>query len=614
MSYILGISAFYHDSAACIVSNGRIMAAAQEERFNRQKHSAEFPVNAIRYCLDEVNIKINDLDAIVFYEKPFLKFERLLQTYYSFAPKGIVSFLKAVPTWLDEKLFLKNKIKQLLKEIEPYDQKKLKLLFSSHHLSHAASAYYPSPFDEAAVITIDGVGEWNTTTISYAKGATIEMIKEMSFPHSVGLLYSAFTYYLGFTVNSGEYKVMGLAPFGNGLDKEVKNYIDIIKKEIVSIKNDGSIWLNQEYFNYATGLKMIHEQKWLKLFGVARRLPESKIEQQHCNLAYAIQNILEEIVLKMVIEAKKLTNSTNLCLAGGVALNCVANSVISDSRIFENIFIQPAAGDSGGALGAALAAYYMYYSNIKPKLLKDKSIYLGPRVDQCQINKLNLKFDAIFKKHQNNESLCDEVAKLLSCGKIVGWFQGRMEFGPRALGNRSILADPRNPDIQGLINRKIKYREEFRPFAPAVIQEYAQRYFEIEGTSPYMLYTAKLKPNYRRKLPDRIDELSLEKKILLNNSMFPAVTHFDYSSRIQTVSNNSNPKFWLLLQYMQKYTGHPMILNTSFNVRGEPIVCTAEEAFHCFMSTDMDVLVIEDFLYLKEEQKNNVFKIKFEFD
>lgn len=616
MSYILGISAFYHDSAAAITFKGTVIVAAQEERFNREKHSPVFPTEAIKFCLEHAEISIDDLDAIVFYEKPFLKFERILQTYYSFAPKGITSFLKAMPVWIDEKLFIKQKIKQLLNEIQPYNHKKIKLLFSSHHLSHAASAYYPSPFNEAAVLTIDGVGEWATATISYAKGSKISILKEMSFPHSVGLLYSSFTYFLGFTVNSGEYKLMGLAPYGNCMAKETKEYVDIIKGKIVKINNDGSIWLNQHYFKYATDVKMIDEKKWFQLFGIRRRIPESEISQQHCNLAYAIQSILEEIVLNMVKESKKITGSSNICLAGGVALNCVSNSKIKESKIFNEIFIQPAAGDSGSAIGAALAIYYMYFNNEKTIFPKEFDIYLGPDIDLSLVRKLNRKYNAVFKEYDCFDSICDEVAKLVSNGKIIGWFQGKMEFGPRALGNRSIIADPRKLNIQQVLNSRIKLREDFRPFAPAVSEEYAHEYFELENISPYMLYTKKVKPKYRLKLPYNAKYLPLSQKLSFPKSLFPSVTHIDYSARVQTVSNVSNPKFWKLLQYMKEYSGYPMLLNTSFNVRGEPIVCTPEQAFYCFMTTEMDVLVIENYIYLKHDQKNTNLTMhsKFKFD
>lgn len=615
MCYILGISAFYHDASACLILDGRVIAAVQEERFDRIKHSKAFPINAIKYCLSEENLSIDDLDAIVFYEKPFLKFERLLQTYYSFAPSGIYSFLKAIPNWLDEKLFLKQKIKKRLEEIYPYDKKKLKLLFSGHHLSHAASAYYPSPFLDSAILTIDGVGEWTTASISHARYEEISVIKEMPFPHSVGLLYSAFTYFLGFTVNSGEYKLMGLSPFGNIDAEETKIFIEKIKQNIISINDDSSLWLNQDYFNYATGLKMIKESKWLELFGMKRRRPESNIEQHHCNLACAIQNVLEEIVLKMVKEAKRLTKSENLCLAGGVALNCVSNTKIKESGYFNHIFIQPASGDCGGSLGAAMAVYHMYFRNNKIVIPENSNIYIGPSINTLDILKLNRQFKTVSKKYEDFAILSDKIAKLISEGNVIGWFQDRMEFGPRALGNRSILADPRNPKMQDLINQKIKLREHFRPFAPSVIQEEAKDFFEMQDPSPYMLYTSKIKFSFRIPLPINFHEFSINEKLEVKTSIFPAITHVDYSSRFQTVSQKSNPKFWKLLQSVKKQTGYPMVLNTSFNVRGEPIVRSAEEAYTCFMNTDMDVLVLQDYVYYKNKQINSSYgKSKFKLD
>ncbi len=613
MYTILGISAFYHDASACLIMDGKIMAAAQEERFNRRKHSPDFPINAIKYCLNSQGLTIDDLDAVVFYEKPFLKFERLLQTYYSFAPKGIFSFLKAIPAWLDEKLFLKQKIKKLLYEIEAFDKKKLTLLFSGHHLSHAASAYYPSPFLDAAILTIDGVGEWSTASISKARNGKIENIKEMLFPHSVGLLYSAFTYFLGFTVNSGEYKLMGLSPFGDIDAPETKGYIEKIKREIVSIKEDGSIWLNQNYFDYATGLKMIHTKKWERLFDISKRKAESDIIQQHCNLARAIQEVLEEIVLKMAQEAKRLTHSDNLCLAGGVALNCVSNAKLHKLDIFKQIYIQPAAGDCGGSIGATLAVHHMYFENDKITNIDNTEIYLGPEFDEKEIIKLNRSYKTTYTKYEDFSALTEIVARLIGDGKVVGWFQDRMEFGPRALGNRSILADPRCKDMQFVVNKKVKLREGFRPFAPAVLEEDSFEFFELESLSPYMLYTAKIKQLFRYNLPENFKELTIPQRVAYKKSIFPAVTHVDYSARVQTVSRVSNPKFWQLLNELKKQTGYPMVLNTSFNMRGEPIVCTPTEAFCCFMNTDIDVLVIQDYIYFKDEQANSLLVKKRDF-
>ncbi|MGC1630966.1 MAG: carbamoyltransferase C-terminal domain-containing protein, partial [Gelidibacter sp.] len=502
-----------------------------------------------------------------------------------------------------------------LKEVGDYDKGKLKLLFSGHHLSHAASAYYPSTFEEAAILTIDGVGEWATASIFHGQDGTIRTIKEMPFPHSVGLLYSAFTYFLGFTVNSGEYKVMGLAPFGNENSEETKEFIEKIKNKIVSIKEDGSIWLNQTYFNYASGLKMIDKPKWENLFNMIIRTSETNIEQKHCNLAYAIQHILEEIVVKMAKEAKRLTKSNNLCLAGGVALNCVANSKIKETGIFDNIYIQPAAGDCGSSIGAALAVHHMYFENSKSIKRENANIYLGPESDEQDITILNRRYKTVYNKYDSMNDLSNDIAKLISEGNVVGWFQDKMEFGPRALGNRSILADPRNSKMQELVNRKIKLRENFRPFAPAVTQEQAQDYFELEHSSPYMLYTAKIKPVYRNTIPNDFHELSIDQKGSLNNSIFPAITHIDYSARIQTVSKDANPKFWQLLQHMKVHSGHPIVLNTSLNVRGEPIVSTPQEAYDCFMNTEMDVLVLHNYVYFREQQSDSYkTKSKFKLD
>ncbi|MFD2968843.1 carbamoyltransferase family protein [Sphingobacterium bambusae] len=614
MSIILGISAFYHDSAACLLVDGKIIASVEEERFNRVKHSAEFPIQAIRYCLGVMNLCIDDLDAVVFYEKPFLKFERLLQTYYSFAPKGLISFLKAIPIWLDEKLFIKQKIKDGLSEIGPYNRKTLKLLFSEHHLSHAASAFYPSKFTEAAILTVDGVGEWATASIAHAQDEQITIVKEMAFPHSVGLLYSAFTYYLGFTVNSGEYKVMGLAPFGDKTSDETLTYIEKIKSQLVTIHEDGSIRLNQAYFGYATGLKMANEKKWEHLFGIPKRKRESELYQHHCNLALAAQLVLEEIVLKMAREAKRVTNSSNLCLAGGVALNCVANTKIREAGIFDNIFVQPAAGDAGGAIGAAFAVYHLYYGHKRTIEEKQHHVYLGPEIDEKDIINLNRRFNTNYSKFDSYRDLSRIVAKLICEGNVIGWFQGRMEIGPRALGNRSILADPTNPKIQELINTKIKRRESFRPFAPVITLKQAKEYFDIVGDSPYMLYTAKIKERYRKPLAENFSKLTISEKLAFIKSDFPAVTHVDYSCRVQTVSEDFNPKFFQLLLDVKEQNGHPLLLNTSFNVRGEPIVNTPEQAYTCFIRSGMDVLVIQNYLYYKDEQDDIVNKLSIDFE
>jgi carbamoyltransferase len=618
---ILGISAFYHDSAAAIIEDGKIIAAAQEERFTRKKHDKTFPLKACRYCLEYSGFEIDELDAVVFYDKPLLKFERLLETYYRFAPKGISSFLTAVPVWLKEKLFLKKLIRDELKKIQLYDPEKLKLLFPEHHLSHAASAFYPSPFEEAAIITVDGVGEWATASICYGKGNSIKILKELHFPDSLGLLYSAFTYYLGFRVNSGEYKLMGLAPYGIPGSVRVNNYINLIKSELVNIYDDGSIQMNQKYFNYATGLKMINGKKWDRLFGISRRIPEEDFTQEQCDLALAIQQVTEEIMLKMAREAKRLTDSKNICLAGGVALNCVANGKLLRDKIFENIFIQPASGDAGGSLGAALAAYYIYYA--QPRKPGDKyasmqGAYYGPEYDNKEIERASRKFKGVYKFSNNYDDLATEVADLLDKGNVIGWFQGRMEFGPRALGNRSILGDARNTEMQKKLNIKIKYRESFRPFAPTVLEEDNSKYFEINTPSPYMLLVADVREEIRNKIPDNYYELPLRERLYINRSKVPAITHIDFSARIQSVNKDTNPRYWTLINKFKEKTNYGVIINTSFNVRGEPIVCTPQDAYRCFMRTEMDYLVIGNYIFDKREQpdwdKNDNWQVDFVLD
>ena len=605
MKKILGISAFYHDSAAAITINGKIISAAQEERFTRIKHTPDFPSNAVKFCLEEAGLEIDDLDAIVFYDKPLLKFERLLQTYYAFAPKGLLSFLKAIPVWLNEKMFLKKLIFDGLKEVGPYDKKKVKLLFPEHHLSHAASAFFPSPYEKAAILTIDGVGEWCTASIGMGDNKQISLLKEMEFPHSVGLLYSAFTYYLGFTVNSGEYKLMGLAPYGNPESEETDRFISIIKKELVDIKSDGSIWLNQHYFNYATGLRMVHDDKWEKLFGFKRRDDEDELQQKHCNLALAIQIVTEEIVIKMAKEAKRITGADYLCMAGGVALNCVANGKLLKENIFKEIYIQPAAGDAGGALGAALAVSHMYFDeerefNNKTDLMQGS--YLGPAYSEKEIMLMNKKVKANFKQYESFSELSTFIASKLAEGNVVGWFQGKMEFGPRALGNRSILGDARNPEMQKKLNLKIKYREGFRPFAPSVLAERVSDYFDLEISSPYMLMVAPVKESRRKKLPENYHSLPLWERLYFERSDVQSITHLDFSARIQTVHKETNERYWELIHAFEKQTNYGLVVNTSFNVRGEPIVCTPFDAYRCFMSTEMDFLVINDFVYTKTEQ------------
>lgn len=601
---ILGISAFYHDSAAALIKDGQVLAAAQEERFTRKKHTAEFPAHALRYCLDHSGYGITDLDAIVFYDKPLLKFERLLETYHHFAPRGISSFMAAMPVWLKEKLFLKRIIRQELKPLG-HDAAKSRLLFPEHHLSHCASAFYPSPFQDAAILTIDGVGEWATSTIAYGDRETITIHKELHFPHSLGLLYSAFTYYLGFTVNSGEYKLMGLAPYGNPASSDSERFIRIIRERLIDIKDDGSLWLNQHYFRYATGLRMVYEKKWLDLFGFPARKPEGAVEQHHCDLAHAIQTVTEEVVLKMAAEAKRLTAAKHLCLAGGVALNCVANGKLLQQNLFDDLFIQPAAGDAGGALGAALAAYYIYFGQKRtPASTPDamQGAYLGPAYAAADIERMARKQQAVYHTFAGQEALLDKTAELLAQGNVIGWMQGRMEFGPRALGNRSILGDARNPDMQKRLNLKIKYREGFRPFAPAVLAEECRDYFELATASPYMLLIAPVAGHRRRPLPEDYYEMPLWDRLYYQRSDIPAVTHLDFSARVQTVHQQTNPLFWNLLQRFKAHTGYSLLVNTSFNVRGEPIVCTPADAYQCFMATDMDYLVIGDYLFVKTEQ------------
>ncbi|MEO8109475.1 MAG: carbamoyltransferase, partial [Ginsengibacter sp.] len=603
--YILGISAFFHDAAAALIKDGEIIAAAQEERFTRIKNDESFPLNAIKFCLDFASISINDLECIVFYDKPFLKFERLLDTYLAYAPNGLISFIKAMPLWLKQKLFLKKIIRDELKNLTGSNTSKVKILFTEHHLSHAASAYFPSSFSESAIVTIDGVGEWATTSISKGNGNEITVLKEIRFPHSIGLLYSAFTYFLGFRVNSGEYKLMGLAPYGNADAEETQRFILTIKKNICEIFDDGSVFLNQDFFTYATGLKMLNKKKWEQLFGISARDPEGEINQQQCNLAFAIQSIIEECVFKIAHEAKKLTGADNLCLAGGVALNCVANGKLQKAGLFKNIYVQPAAGDAGGALGAALAAYHIYYKKEKiAHLFYDgmKGSFLGPEFSSNEIEKVCKQLKIVYSV-ETEESLIQKTASILKEGNIVGWFQGRMEFGPRALGNRSILADPRDPAMQKKLNLKIKYRESFRPFAPSICAELANEYFELEQASPYMQFVQNVKEYVRKKLPENYNTLLPEEKLSIERSALPAITHVDFSARIQTVHEETNPRFRKLLLAFQSLTGCPVLVNTSFNIRGEPVVCTPSEAINCFMHTEMDVLVLNDFLILKSDQR-----------
>lgn len=608
---ILGISAFYHDAAAVLLEDGNIVAAAQEERFTRKKHDPAFPFNAVEWCLSKGHIFVDELDAVVFYDKPFLKFERLLETYYAFAPRGLKSFLPAMPVWIKEKARLRSLILRELGRLQPFDGKKIRLLFPEHHLSHAASAFYPSPYEESAILTIDGVGEWATSSICHGKGKDIEILRELHFPHSVGLLYSAFTYYLGFRVNSGEYKLMGLAPYGNPESEETAKFRETIKNKLVEIKDDGSIFLNQDYFDYATGLRMVDTSKWLNLFGFPARDPEGDLLPHHCNLALSIQQVTEEIVLKMALEAKKLTESKHLCLAGGVALNCVANGKLLRRRFFDGLWIQPAAGDAGGALGAAYTAYHLYFGQdrrVRPQYEPASDLmqgsYLGPAFDDFEIKRMaeKRKKKAVYTYYEDFDLLCARTAELLVQGSVVGWFQGRMEWGPRALGNRSIIADARSPEMQKRLNLKIKFREGFRPFAPSVLSEDAKAFFDLDGTSPYMLLIADVLQSRRIDTPEGYDALPWREKLYFQRSDVPAITHIDYSARIQTVHKETNPRFWLLIKHFRDLTGFGLVVNTSFNVRGEPIVCSPDDAYRCFMRTDMEYLVMGNYLFDKKQQ------------
>tara|TARA_B100001093_G_scaffold506977_2_gene566792 strand:+ start:556 stop:2394 length:1839 start_codon:yes stop_codon:yes gene_type:complete len=609
---ILGISAFYHDSAAALISDGKIIAAAQEERFSRKKHDAEYPLNAVNYVLKEANLKLNEIDHVVFFEKPFLKFERLLETYLAFAPKGFKSFSLSMPVWLREKLFQKNYLFNKLKQHDDQFNDIEKIKFSEHHYSHAASAFFPSPFKKAIVLTLDGVGEWATTTVAIGEDNNLKMIKEIHFPHSLGLLYSAFTYYTGFKVNSGEYKVMGLAPYGN------PKYKNLIIEKLMDLKNDGSFRLNMNYFNYATGLTMTNK-KFSKLFGEPVRNPKKdKLTQFHMDIAASVQAVTEEIIFKMTSSLANEYNIKNLCLAGGVALNCVANGKLLKNKFFDNIWIQPAAGDAGGSLGAALAYWYKELKMKRDFNKKDsmQGSYLGPKVSENNIEKDLKKLKGVFKKVSSNE-LITTIAKELSNNKTVGWFQGRMEFGPRALGGRSILADPRSEKMQKELNMKIKFRESFRPFAPSVLREDVSQWFDLNYDSPYMLLVAEINKSKQISMSDADKKLFGIDKLNTKRSSIPAVTHVDYSARVQTVHKETNPKYYNLIYEFKKITNCPILVNTSFNVRGEPIVCSVEDAFNCFMGTNLDILAIENFILFKKDQDQNLikdYKNKFELD
>jgi len=599
---ILGISAYYHDSAAALVIDGDIVAAAQEERFSRKKNDSNFPSKAIVSILKYAHIKPEEVNLISFYEKNFLKFERLLETYHSFAPIGLESFLKSMPVWIKEKLFMKKLIRDELSTIG-FD-KNIKIIFPEHHLSHSASAFYPSPFQESAIITLDGVGEWDTASISSGNGHKIKLLRTMEFPHSVGLLYSAFTYYCGFKVNEGEYKLMGLAPYSNPNSKSVNEIINKIETELVKIHNDGSIVINLDYFNFPVGLTMTKDSSWEKLFALKRRKSDSALTQEYADLAFAVQKVTEKIFLAMAQTAKDLTGSTNLVLAGGVALNSVANGILLKSNIFENIWIQPASGDAGGSLGAALTAYHIYLDKhrIVEQPDKMKGSLLGIEYENSDVENVLQRWEYQYHHITSKDELYKLAARYIEDGKVVGYFQGRMEFGPRALGCRSFLADSRIAEMQSKLNLKIKFREGFRPFAPAVMEEHAQSWFDIEVPSPYMLNVIPVKDDLCNPLPEDYYNMGLMERLYFKRSKIPAVTHLDYSARIQTVNKDVNPHFYGVIKSFYEITGCPVIINTSFNVRDEPIVSSPEDALNCFMKTDTDILFLNDYLIIKSEQ------------
>jgi len=615
---VLGLSAYYHDSAAAIIVDGEIVAAAHEERFTRKKHDSSFPENAARYVLSEAGFKPGDIETVAFYDKPYLKFERLLETYHGFAPKGLKSFISAIPVWIKEKLFMKKLLKDELLKI---GQCKPCLLFPEHHLSHAASAFFPSPFEHAAILTLDGVGEWATSTIGFGAENNIEILKQLDFPHSLGLFYSAFTSYCGFRVNSGEYKLMGLAPYGHADSEQTKKFKEKIMDQLIDIRPDGSLLLNMEYFNFATGLTMCCNDKWSQLFDLPSRKPESKLTQSFMNLALATQQVTEEVVFMMAETARKLTGCPYLVMAGGVALNCVANGKLLEKEIFKDIWIQPASGDAGGALGAAFAAWHIEKNNQR-KITHGhdsmKGSYLGPEFGNPEITRTARKYNAPYHPYPDLKVLCRDVSELLSKGCVVGWFQGRMEYGPRALGNRSILGNPCDPEMQKKLNLKIKYREGFRPFAPAVLEADMEEYFKLGRPSPYMLLVAPVQENHLNPLPENYDKMEMYERLYHQRSDIPAVTHIDYSARIQSITKNINPEFWELITAFKQKTGFSLLVNTSFNVRGEPIVCTPDDAYQCFMRTEMDYLVIGPFLFKKEDQptwnKNDNWQDEFQLD
>lgn len=603
---ILGISAYYHDSAAAIIVDGEIIAAAHEERFTRKKHDSSFPTNAAKYVLAEAGVNYDDLDAMVFYDKPFIKFERLLETYHAFAPTGLKSFKSAIPVWIKEKLFMKRMLNKELEAIGKNRKSKVPVLFSEHHLSHAASAYYPSPYDDAAILTLDGVGEWATAIIAHGKGKQIEILRELHFPHSIGLLYSAFTYYCGFKVNSGEYKLMGLAPYGNPDSPQTHEFKKIILDKLVDIRDDGSILHNMDYFDYATGLTMTQNAKWEDLFGIPPRPEESLVTQPYMNMALVIQQVTEEVMNKLAVTAKELTGSKYLVMAGGVALNSVANGKLLSSGLFDDIWVQPASGDAGGALGSALAAWHIWKGedripDTKPDAMK--GAYLGPEFSSIDIERTARKYNARFHYYEDFNRLTEKVASMIAEGKVIGWFQGRMEYGPRALGNRSIIGDARNPEMQKKMNLKIKYREGFRPFAPTVLEEDVSDFFELDRPSPYMLLVVPVVKKRRIPLPEGYHDKNLSERLYFLRSDVPAITHVDYSARLQSVSKNTNPKYWQLIFDFKKLTNYGIVVNTSFNVRGEPIVCTPDDGYRCFMRTEIDYLIMGNYLFDKAEQQ-----------
>lgn len=609
---ILGISAYYHDSAAAFLVDGELVAAAQEERFTRKKHDPDFPINAVNYCLRTGGIKLGDIDHVAFYDKPFLKFERLLETYLAFAPRGWNSFSAAMPLWLREKLFQKSMLTSALRDIDPDFDAHARLLFAEHHQSHAASAFFPSPFEEAIVLTMDGVGEWATTSVALGSGNTLKTLREIHFPHSLGLLYSAFTGYLGFKVNSGEYKVMGLAPYGE------PRYVDRIIGNLIDIKDDGTFHLDQDYFNYCTGLTMT-SQHFHALFGLPPRKPEQLLTQEHMDLAASVQAVTEEVVLRMTRSLARETGAKNLCLAGGVALNCVANGKVLGDGAFENIWIQPAAGDAGGSIGAAFATYFSHLGRARTVPASGDAMsgsLLGPSFEQSDTEKRLRDAGAVFHVLDNDQVLERAVDDLVG-EKTIGWFQGRMEFGPRALGARSIIGDPRSPRMQKTVNIKVKYRESFRPFAPSVLREDVAKWFELESDSPYMLLVADVKENLRREMTADEQALFGIDKLNVPRSAIPAVTHVDYTARVQTVHAETNPRYHALISKFKERTGCPVLLNTSFNVRGEPIVCTPEDAFRCFMGTEIDTLIVGNCYLSKEDQDSSLkmdYSAAFELD